>query len=68
MSTMLGRERQAHITHIPQSLFLSKSTILENIAFGVAKDNIDIFRVNKGGKNCKTIDSWNGNGKYESVV
>ncbi len=70
-SKVLGssREWQAHIAHIPQSIFLTDATISENIAFGVAKDKIDICRVKKVAKIAqisKIIDSWND--KYETVV
>jgi len=36
---------QAHIAHVPQTIFLSDSTVSENIAFGVPKDQIDFERV-----------------------
>ena len=32
---------QAHIAHVPQTIYLSDSTLEENIAFGVPKDQID---------------------------
>ena len=36
---------QAHISHVPQTIYLSDSTIKENIAFGVSIDSIDVSRV-----------------------
>ena len=39
------RSWQAHIAHVPQTIFLSDSTIAENIAFGVSKSEIDYERV-----------------------
>lgn len=36
---------QAHIAHVPQSIFLADTSIEENIAFGVPKDKIDYERV-----------------------
>lgn len=36
---------QDKITHVPQSIYLTDSTIAENIAFGVEKKNIDYERV-----------------------
>lgn len=36
---------QRNVSHVPQSIFLSDATILENIAFGVEKDLIDKDRV-----------------------
>lgn len=35
------RRWQKHIAHVPQIIFMSDSSILENIAFGVPKDQID---------------------------
>ena len=70
-SKVLGssREWQEHIAHIPQSIFLIDATISENIAFGVAKDKIDMCRVKKMAKIAQisnTIDSWND--AYDTVV
>ena len=36
---------QSHIAHIPQTIYLSDTTIAENIAFGLPKDQIDYKRV-----------------------
>ena len=36
---------QRKITHVPQSIFLLDQTIMENIAFGIATDEIDFNRV-----------------------
>jgi ATP-binding cassette subfamily B protein len=36
---------QKKIAHVPQNLFLTDTTILENIAFGIDKSDIDINRV-----------------------
>lgn len=41
---------QKHIAHVPQSIYLSDSSIMENIAFGIAKDDIDIMRVHECAK------------------
>jgi ABC-type multidrug transport system fused ATPase/permease subunit len=35
------RAWQAHIAHVPQNIFLSDSTIEENIAFGIPKEKIN---------------------------
>ncbi len=40
-----SRKWQDHIAHVPQEIYLSDSTIEENIAFGVTKDDIDHQRV-----------------------
>lgn len=37
---------QSQIAHVPQNLFLLDSTIAENIAFGINKDNIDYKKLN----------------------
>lgn len=39
------RAWQAHVAHVPQSIFLADATIAENIAFGVPRDAIDMARV-----------------------
>ena len=38
---------QKHIAHVPQSIYLSDSTIAENIAFGIPYDEIDFKRVHQ---------------------
>jgi ATP-binding cassette subfamily B protein len=39
------RSWQTHIAHVPQAIFLSDTTIAENIAFGVPYNKIDMKRV-----------------------
>lgn len=41
------RAWQAHIAHVPQNIYLSDSTIEENIAFGIPKDQINHEQVKK---------------------
>ena len=41
------RAWQARIAHVPQHIYLSDSTIEENIAFGIPKDQIDHQQVKK---------------------
>ena len=41
------RDWQAHIAHVPQHIYLSDSTIEENIAFGIPKDQIDHEQIKK---------------------
>ena len=36
---------QKHISHVPQAIFLTDSSIAENIAFGVPVEQIDHARV-----------------------
>ncbi len=55
------RSWQAHIAHVPQSIFLADTTIAENISFGVPLEQIDYQRVQRAAQQAqiaKTIDSW----------
>ena len=63
------RSWQAHIAHVPQAIFLSDSSIEENIAFGVPKGHIDQERVSQAARQAQiadTIDSWPE--KYQTCV
>ena len=51
------RAWQLHIAHVPQAIFLADSTIEENIAFGVPKDQIDPDRVRQAAKQAQIADS-----------
>ncbi len=56
-----ARAWQAHIAHVPQSIFLADSTIEENIAFGVPKDQIDPELVRQAAQQAQisdSIDTW----------
>jgi len=60
---------QSHIAHVPQAIFLADSTIEENIAFGVPKDQIDHSRVKLAAQQARiaeSIESWPE--KYETFV
>ena len=55
------RTWQAHIAHVPQSIFLADATIAENIAFGVPLEQIDLQRVQAAAEQAQlaqTIESW----------
>jgi len=55
------RAWQAHIAHVPQNIYLSDSTIEENIAFGIAKELIDYQRVRKAAQQAQIselIEEW----------
>jgi ABC-type multidrug transport system fused ATPase/permease subunit len=55
------RAWQLHIAHVPQAIFLADSSIEENIAFGVPKDQIDYKRVKFAAKQAQiaeSIESW----------
>jgi ABC-type multidrug transport system fused ATPase/permease subunit len=63
------REWQRHIAHVPQTIYLADSTIEENIAFGVLKNQINIVRVKKSANQAQiaeTIESLPA--KYQSFV
>jgi ATP-binding cassette, subfamily B, bacterial PglK len=60
---------QSHIAHIPQTIYLSDSTIAENIAFGLSKDQIDHKKMIKMAQKAhidETIQSWEM--QYDTVV
>jgi len=55
------RAWQAHIAHVPQNIYLSDSTIEENIAFGIEKEKIDHQRVKKAAQQAQIaqlIEQW----------
>jgi ABC-type multidrug transport system fused ATPase/permease subunit len=57
-SITLGNYRawQAHIAHVPQAIFLADSTIEENIAFGVPKEQIDRVLVKQAAQQAQIAD------------
>jgi ATP-binding cassette subfamily B protein len=60
---------QAHVAHVPQSIFLADSSIEENIAFGVPKDQIDNDRVRQAAKQAQileSIESWTD--QFKTIV
>jgi ATP-binding cassette subfamily B protein len=60
---------QAHIAHVPIAIFLADTTIEENIAFGVPKEQIDHERVRVAARNAQisdAIESWPS--QYETIV
>lgn len=63
------RAWQAHIAHVPQSIFLADASVLENIAFGVPTDQIDFDKARKAAEKAqiaKTIEAWRDG--YETFV
>ncbi|MEQ1534296.1 MAG: ABC transporter ATP-binding protein [Burkholderiaceae bacterium] len=50
------RAWQSHIAHVPQAIFLADSTIEENIAFSVPKDQIDHERVKQAARQAQIAD------------
>ena len=62
-------EWQKYISHVPQNIFLSDSTVYENIAFGVPKEDIDCERVHSVAKIAEisdSIESWDYG--YDTVI
>ena len=60
---------QGHLAHVPQAIFLSDTTIAENIAFGIPVEDIDYVRVREAAQKAQiaqTIDSWSS--QYNTVV
>lgn len=47
---------QLSLSHVPQSIFLLDGTILENVAFGISRPDIDIVKVKKVLGQAKILD------------
>ncbi len=63
------RAWQSHIAHVPQSIFLADSTIEENIAFGVPRNQINHARVKQAAEQAQIagiIERWPK--KYQTFV
>ncbi|HWQ25444.1 MAG TPA: ABC transporter ATP-binding protein [Chlorobaculum sp.] len=63
------RAWQAHIAHVPQAIFLSDSSISQNIAFGVPRDKVDHQRVRQAARQAQIadiIETWPQ--KYDTVI
>jgi ABC-type multidrug transport system fused ATPase/permease subunit len=45
LNSLNVRHWQNHIAHVPQNIFLTDSSIGENIAFGIPKESIDLQKV-----------------------
>lgn len=52
----LKHDWQINIAHVPQSIFLTDSTIAENIAFGVPSEEIDMDRVRDAADKAQIAD------------
>jgi ATP-binding cassette subfamily B protein len=60
---------QAHLAHVPQSIFLADISIAENIAFGVPLEHIDRARVREAARQAQiaeAIESWSEG--YDTLV
>jgi ATP-binding cassette, subfamily B, bacterial PglK len=63
------RAWQKHIAHVPQSIFLSDTSVAENIAFGVRKEAIDFDRVRFAAESAKVADTIDQlPEKYDTMV
>jgi ABC-type multidrug transport system fused ATPase/permease subunit len=63
------RSWQRHIAHVPQVVFLTDTSVAENIAFGIPKENIDMNRVKQAASQAQIandIDDWTF--KYDTIV
>lgn len=63
------RAWQAHIAHVPQSIFLADTSIAENIAFGVPFEQIDFGRVREVAEKAQiaqVIEAWDD--QYNTLV
>jgi ATP-binding cassette subfamily B protein len=63
------RSWQAHVAHVPQAIFLADSTIEENIAFGIPRNQIDHARVRRAAEQAQislSIESWPN--QYQTFV
>jgi ABC-type bacteriocin/lantibiotic exporter with double-glycine peptidase domain len=63
------RAWQAHISHVPQAIYLTDTSIAENIAFGVPAEIIDLQRVKKAAQQAQiaqTVESWSNS--YSTLV
>jgi ATP-binding cassette subfamily B protein len=60
---------QAHIAHVPQVIFMADTTIEENIAFGIPKNQIEHDRVLLAARQAQiadTIETWPE--QYQTII
>jgi ABC-type multidrug transport system fused ATPase/permease subunit len=63
------RDWQANISHVPQVIYLSDTSIKENIAFGVPAELVDLQRVKKAAQRAEiaqAIEGWRDG--YDTLV
>jgi ATP-binding cassette subfamily B protein len=51
------RSWQKNLAHVPQSIYLTDSTVAENIAFGIPKDKIDLNRLHNVASQAKILET-----------
>ncbi len=63
------RQWQAHISHVPQNVYLSDASIAENIAFGIKFEDIDTSLLYKVAKDAELSNFINNlPEKYETII
>jgi ABC-type multidrug transport system fused ATPase/permease subunit len=63
------RAWQRTIAHVPQNIYLSDSTLAENIAFGVSREKIDLERVRNAARQAQIADFIEGRREgYDALV
>lgn len=63
------RAWQRTIAHVPQNIYLADSSLAENIAFGVPRDNIDIERVRQAARQAQIADFIESRSQgYEALI
>jgi len=63
------RSWQSNIAHVPQHIYLFDSTIRDNIAYGVSKEDVNVNRVKQAAEDAcisNSIESWSG--RYDTMV
>lgn len=64
-----ARSWQKNIAHVPQNIFLSDCSILENIAFGMPRNQIDFTRVKSASQRAQLDAAIHGfKDGYETIV
>ena len=64
-----GGSWQSHIANVSQFIYLSDSTVAENIAFGIPKDQIDLNKVRLAAQQAQiseSIETWSD--KYQKII
>jgi ABC-type multidrug transport system fused ATPase/permease subunit len=51
------RSWQRNLAHVPQSIYLTDSSVAENIAFGIPMDKIDKIRLNSVARQAKILET-----------
>lgn len=69
LTAELVRQWQRNIAHVPQSIYLADSSLAENIAFGVPRQDIDMDRVRQAARQAQMADFIeSGSEGYDAFV